>query len=71
MTLPEQALLRRRRQILSDRTGANERTDTPGNNIPAQQDPSYQDAPYQDTWAGNFVDRLAALVQRIGGKNQA
>jgi hypothetical protein len=71
MTLPEQALLRRRRQILSDRTGANERPDTPGNNIPARQDAPDQDPPYQDTWAGNFVERLAGLVRKIGGKNQA
>jgi hypothetical protein len=71
MTLPEHALLRRRRQILSDGTGANERPDTPGNNIPTRQDPTNQDPPNQDTWAGNFVDRLAGLVRKIGGKNQA
>jgi hypothetical protein len=71
MTLPERALPRRRRQILSDQTGASERPDTPGNNILAHQDPPHQDPPYQDTWAGNFVDRLAGLVRKIGGTNQA
>jgi len=72
MTLPEHALLRRRRQILDDETqdahrfNASEPPDTSGH-----QDTLHQDTWHPDTWTRNFVDRLAGLVRKIGGKNQA
>jgi hypothetical protein len=67
MTLPEHALPKRRRQILDDETGATRRL-----NASKHPDTSaHEDTLHQDTWARNFVDRLAGLVRKIGGKNQA
>jgi hypothetical protein len=87
MTLPEKALLKRRRQILDDETGAAHRfnvdthqdtsrpEDALRQDIRRQdirhQDAQHPDALHQDTWARNFVDRLARLIQKIGGNNQA
>jgi hypothetical protein len=54
MTLPEQALLKRRRQILDDETGGTDRFDT---------------APPDDTWAReaawlkSLVARLSAVIR--------
>jgi hypothetical protein len=85
MTLPEQALLRRRRQILDNETGPSQRFNAGGHpdtsiregtlhrdalrHDPWHQDTWYPDARHQDNWARNFVDRLAGLVRKIGGNN--
>jgi hypothetical protein len=72
MTLPEQALLKRRRQILNDETvGARRLQARAHPDTSAHQGPSHQDALHQDSWATSFVDRLAGLIRKIGGKNQA
>jgi hypothetical protein len=82
MMLPERALPKRRRQILDDETqdahrfNASGQPDTSGHpdtlrRDPLYQDPLYQDPSYQDAWARHFVDRLAVLVRKIGGKNQS
>jgi hypothetical protein len=57
MTLPEQHLLRRRRQILDDET-----QDRYG--VDAHDDGSAQ----PDSWIADFMARLAALVGKTGGK---
>jgi hypothetical protein len=71
MTLPEHALPRRRRQILDDETqdarrvNASEPLDASGH-----QDTLHQEALHPDAWTRDFVDRLAILVRKIGGKKQ-
>jgi hypothetical protein len=61
MTLPEQALLRNRRQILDDETGAAQRF-----NGGAQEDTRHQEPTVEDSWVNSFVDRLAGLIRNIG-----
>jgi len=67
---PEHALPKRRRQILDDETqdahrfNASEPSDASGH-----PDTLHQDALHPDAWAKDFVDRLAVLVRKIGGKN--
>jgi hypothetical protein len=61
MTLPEQALLRNRRQILDDETGAAHRF-----NGGARQDVPHQEPIHEDNWVSSFVDRLAGLIRNIG-----
>jgi hypothetical protein len=57
MTYPEQALLKRRRQILDDETGDLHRLDTPlPDNIWARE----------TAWAKDFVSRLAEVVRKLG-----
>ena len=57
MTYPEQALLKRRRQILDDETEDSHRFDTPlPDNIWARE----------TAWAKNFVSRLAEVVRNMG-----
>jgi hypothetical protein len=66
MTRPEQAPLKRRRQILDDETTGAHRFD-------ASKRPdtsAHRDASHQDTWARNFVNRLAGLIRKIGGEKQ-
>jgi hypothetical protein len=71
MTLPEHALLRRRRQILDDET-----QDAPRFNASEPADASvhpdtlHPDTLHPDAWTRDFVDRLAILVRKIGGKKQ-
>jgi hypothetical protein len=62
MTLPEQTLLRRRRQILDDETGAAHRLSEG-----TRQDTVLEDANHGDRWVSSFVDRLAGLIRNIGG----
>ena len=60
MTSPEQRLLSRRRQILDDETEEARR-------IHAQDHQGgWADG---NNWVKNFVDRLAGLVRKIGGKD--
>jgi hypothetical protein len=59
MTLPEQVLPKRRLQILDDET-----RDGNGFNAHAPEDSRAR----EDTWANNFVARLAALIRNIGNK---
>jgi hypothetical protein len=66
MTLPEHALLRRRRQILNDDT-----QDALRFNASEPSDASGQPHTlHPDAWTSDFVDRLAFLVRKIGGKKQ-
>jgi hypothetical protein len=65
MTLPEQALLRRRRQILDDETGAAHRF-----NGGTREDKIHEDANHEDRWVHSFVDRLAGLIRNIGGSGK-
>jgi hypothetical protein len=71
MTPPEHALPKRRRQILNDETqdalrfNASEPADAS-----LHQDTLHQDALHPDAWTRDFVDRLAILVRKIGGKKQ-
>ena len=67
MTLPEHALPRRRRQILDDET-----QDAPRFHASGPSDASgHSETSHPDIWARDFVDRLAVLVRKIGGKNQS
>jgi hypothetical protein len=57
MTYPEQALLKRRRQILDDETGDSRNFNTP------PQDNTWA---RETAWAKNFVSRLAEVVRSMG-----
>ena len=61
MTPPEQDLPKHRRQILDDETWAAERLHARGNERAAGM--------HEDTWARNFIARLAGLVRTIGSKD--
>jgi hypothetical protein len=67
MTLPEQAfperaLLRRRRQILDEETGATRASHAGPSEYPSAD----QAAGREDVWVRSFVNRLAGLVRDIG-----
>jgi hypothetical protein len=66
MALPDPPMPTRRRQILDDQTEA-----TRHFNARAYQDTRADGDSLAsgDPWVKNFVDRLAALVDAIGGKN--
>jgi hypothetical protein len=59
MTLPDYALPKRRRQILSDETDAHRA------NANEQQTAS----PHEDVWVTNFMTRLAGLIRKLHRKN--
>jgi hypothetical protein len=58
MTLPEQALLKRRRQILDDETDARRLT--------ASEHEST--ATHEDVWVRGFMTRLAGLIRNLHRK---
>jgi hypothetical protein len=57
---PEQALLKRRRQILDDETGAAERASASADLS------SHQDTGHEDVWVRSFLSRLAGRIRDIG-----
>jgi hypothetical protein len=57
MTYPEQALLKRRRQILDDETGDSQSFNTP---------PPDNTWARETAWAKNFVSRLGEVVRKLG-----
>jgi hypothetical protein len=57
MTLPEYALLKRRRQILDDETDAH-RYDAS----------AHEDASHDDIWVRSFMTRLAGLIRNLHHK---
>lgn len=71
MTLPEQGLPKRRRQILDDETGdahhSNPREyEGSGENRDTSNKDSWED---QDTWVKHFVARLAGLVRNFSDRS--
>jgi hypothetical protein len=69
MTQPEQALLKRRRQILDDETGDAPRFDPSKlEDTWAQKGWAQKDWVHEDAWVRNFIGRLNGLVRNIGGK---
>ena len=61
---PEQALLRRRRQILDDETGAARVSRA------SEDAPVTQDIGREDVWVKSFLSRLAGLVRDIGNRDK-
>jgi hypothetical protein len=65
-SFPEQTLLRRRRQILDDETGAARVSRASG-----PEDASMaQDIGREDVWVKSFLSRLAGLVRDIGNRGK-
>jgi hypothetical protein len=63
---PEQALLKRRSQILDDETGAARLSRASG-----PEDASVtQDVGREDVWVKSFLSRLAGLVRDIGNRGK-
>ena len=65
-SFPEQALLRRRRQILDDETGAARVSRASG----PEDAPVAQDIGREDVWVKSFLSRLAGLVRDIGNRDK-
>jgi hypothetical protein len=65
-SFPEQALLRRRRQILDDETGAARVFRASG----PEDAPLAQDIGREDVWVKSFLSRLAGLVRDIGNRDK-
>jgi hypothetical protein len=63
-------LPRRRRQILDDETQDALRFNASEPADALHQDALHTDALHTDAWTRDFVDRLAILVRKIGGKKQ-
>jgi hypothetical protein len=68
---PEQALLKRRRQILDDETGAAPVSRASGpEDASVTQDVGREDIGREDVWVKSFLSRLAGLVRDIGNRGK-